>query len=304
METNPTQESLSNARQVRNVDARLRHLDVDDLYLLSFLGDGKRLADSARALSLSQPAITQRVHKIEQAMGFDLLERSLRGTRLTERGLFVCRRASEAIVSLEKFFDGMTTQSDCVAVTGAWAAWIIAGTLTRIPEEHRSIDVEFISANDLLSLSRDSSAFAHVAATLHRKSVGQMISGFYALASIERPITLWTAPHIDLQNLAKPLPLLEVSRDDALLDATQVQEIEAQCANIRGVRFAGTVAGAIKMAATGQGVLLAPQREMERELGLVQALPLLKSNKAIFELLVSERAPVLDLATLLISVIK
>lgn len=99
------QDMLPTEHQQLTINVKLRHLDVDDLYLLRLLGDGKRLADGARALSLSQPAITQRIHKMEEALGFNLLERNIRGTNLTEQGLAICRNARDAIRNLENFFN-------------------------------------------------------------------------------------------------------------------------------------------------------------------------------------------------------
>lgn len=101
----PRPESFKQVHALRAVDSRLRRLDVDDLYLLMLLGEGKKLADVARSLSLSQPAITQRVHKIEQTLNISVIERSCRGTRLTEAGLTICSRASDVMIHLEKFFD-------------------------------------------------------------------------------------------------------------------------------------------------------------------------------------------------------
>lgn len=81
--------------------SRLRHLDLDDLYLIGHLGKGLRLIDAAKLLYLSQSAITQRIHKIETAMGFEILDRSIRGTRLSERGHTLSQNVLIAIKQLE-----------------------------------------------------------------------------------------------------------------------------------------------------------------------------------------------------------
>lgn len=304
METNPAQESLSLIRQARIVDTRLRHLDVDDLYLLSYLGDGKRLADAARSLSLSQPAITQRIHKIEQALGFDVLERASRITRLTEQGLYVCRRASEAVSYLEKFFEGRVPSLEAVAVTGAWAAWIIAGALSRLSDDTRAIDVEFISLDVMQSAARLQDGFGPVVATLHHRSGTSKVPGYSSVETIERPITLWISPDVVIENLKKPLPLIEVTRDDKLLDASSIREIELSTPYINGVRYAGTVAGAVQLASMGQGVLVAPQELTERHLGLVPASSNWKGSVAKFDLMVDERAPVVDLVAKIVAALK
>jgi len=87
------------------VPPALRQLDVDDFYLMRLLGEGKRLIDVARTLSLSQPAITQRVYKIENSLGFAILDRSKRSTSLTDEGLEIClkmAKVTEFLETLEK----------------------------------------------------------------------------------------------------------------------------------------------------------------------------------------------------------
>ena len=83
----------------------LRQLDVDDLYLLFLLGSGLRLVDASSKLGLTQPAITQRIRKIETAIGCSIIDRSVRGTKLTERGFDICKVAGEVLHSLEALFE-------------------------------------------------------------------------------------------------------------------------------------------------------------------------------------------------------
>lgn len=83
----------------------LRNLDIDDLLILRYLGQGLNLADSGRQVSLTQPAITQRMHKMEQALGFAILDRTHRGTRLTDRAITFCGIANVALGLLEAFTD-------------------------------------------------------------------------------------------------------------------------------------------------------------------------------------------------------
>lgn len=304
METNPFQESLGSSRSNRQIDARLRHLDVDDLYLLSFLGDGKRLADAARSLSLSQPAITQRIHKIEQALSVDILERTSRVTRLTEAGLHVCRRSSDAVSCLERFFEGRVQTLEAIAVTGAWAAWIIANALSKMPSVGQPIDVEFVSPEVLLASARNQEGFGSIVATLHYRSSKDRVQGYSAVSTVERTITLWHAANLVLSKVTKPIPLIEVARDEKLIDASMIQEIEKRTPHIRGVRYAGTVAGAIQLALKGQGVLVAPLAALDRETGLVAAEVDWKGSNAYFDLLVDERAPVVGVVADLIQALK
>ena len=88
-------------KQESQVSSALRHLDVDDFYVLKLLAEGYRLTDVAKSLSLSQPAITQRMYKIEHSLHTQILERTSRTTRLTEQGLKVCKKFAKAISDLE-----------------------------------------------------------------------------------------------------------------------------------------------------------------------------------------------------------
>lgn len=75
----------------------LRHLDFDDLFLLSHLLSGKTIAATARQLGLTQPAVTQRVRKIERVFQEQILQKVGRHVRLTREGLAICHRAGEAL---------------------------------------------------------------------------------------------------------------------------------------------------------------------------------------------------------------
>lgn len=302
METSPQKESLQRHRGLRGVDSRLRHLDVDDLYLLTFLGEGKRLADVARALSLSQPAITQRVHKIEQTLNIALLERSSRGTRITETGLSICRHAREAMLQLEKFFENVPRNNFSVAVTSAWCAWLMAAAITSLPDQSMRIDVENINADILLRGVRAGDEFANVIVTLHRRAENVEPPGLVPVAIVRRPLVLWGRQGFNLETEKSPLPLIEVSREEMLLSQQQLEQLESKYPMIRGVRFAGTVAGAAKLAAKGHGLLVAPQSEAELGLGLYPIATTLPIGDLEFNLYVDERVPICDLTRQLVSV--
>ena len=86
------------------VDGRLRHFDMDDFYLLTFLNEGKSMADCARALSLTPSAITQRMRKIEELLDTHILRRGVRGTMLTGPGVKICQSACQALPNFESLF--------------------------------------------------------------------------------------------------------------------------------------------------------------------------------------------------------
>ncbi|QPL93125.1 LysR family transcriptional regulator [Streptomyces clavuligerus] len=60
-----------------------RKLDVDDLHLLQAVARHGSINRAAAVLSISQSALTPRIHRLEQSLGARLLLRSPRGTSLT-----------------------------------------------------------------------------------------------------------------------------------------------------------------------------------------------------------------------------
>jgi len=79
---------------------KLRLLDFDDLYLLRQLAAGDSVVGTARHLGLTQPAVTQRLRKIEKVFGEPLVEKSGRQVKLTRTGVAICEKAMAAITAM------------------------------------------------------------------------------------------------------------------------------------------------------------------------------------------------------------
>ncbi|MGZ2432844.1 LysR family transcriptional regulator [Rhizobium redzepovicii] len=78
-------------------------LTSDDLAFFSVLTSSKSLAESARKLNVTPPAVTQRLRALEEKAGVRLIDRSGRRLRLTEEGSLVASHSvivSDAIDSL------------------------------------------------------------------------------------------------------------------------------------------------------------------------------------------------------------
>jgi DNA-binding transcriptional LysR family regulator len=75
----------------------LRRLDFDDLLLLLELRDGKTLTSAAETLSISQPAVSQRLRKIEEVFGLQILKQQGRRLIMTDEGMSIASRASSAL---------------------------------------------------------------------------------------------------------------------------------------------------------------------------------------------------------------
>jgi LysR family glycine cleavage system transcriptional activator len=79
----------------------LRYLSFDDLFLLRALLSGKTLTAAARELGLSQPAVTQRLKKLEGVYKFSVIEKAGRNIRLTNEGTDLCNKAAAALQLME-----------------------------------------------------------------------------------------------------------------------------------------------------------------------------------------------------------
>lgn len=88
---------------------KLRFLNFDDLFLLQLLLDGSTITATAQRLGLTQPAVTQRLRKIENIFGCRLMQRAGRRVRLTEEGRALCNRASGAISLMGEVAAGPTS---------------------------------------------------------------------------------------------------------------------------------------------------------------------------------------------------
>lgn len=76
---------------------QLRLLDFDDLYLLRLLLNGASVTGAAKQLGLTQPAITQRLRKIERVFQCPVVQRHGRSVSLTKEAASLCERATAAI---------------------------------------------------------------------------------------------------------------------------------------------------------------------------------------------------------------
>lgn len=76
---------------------QLRLLNFDDLFLLKYLASGLSLTSIAHELKLTQPAISQRLRKIEQIFSVPVVEKRGRELHLTKEGQAICKRAADAL---------------------------------------------------------------------------------------------------------------------------------------------------------------------------------------------------------------
>jgi DNA-binding transcriptional LysR family regulator len=81
---------------------QLRLLSIDDLVILKYLSESQLgVTAIAGKMQLSQPAITQRIRKMEDIYRDKILSRKGRGVELTPFGIVLATRASAALGALD-----------------------------------------------------------------------------------------------------------------------------------------------------------------------------------------------------------
>ncbi len=78
-----------------------RSLSVDDLYIMDGLGNGLKVGEIARQLSLTQSAVSQRLQKISALFADPLFQKSGRSLALTNAGRDLATRSTQALSVLD-----------------------------------------------------------------------------------------------------------------------------------------------------------------------------------------------------------
>lgn len=90
-------------------------IGTDDLRFFLSLAATRSLAEAARALDVTPPAVTQRLHALEKRLGVRLVNRSGRGTALTDEGRLLAQRAEQICGELGDLADELAGRRGTVA---------------------------------------------------------------------------------------------------------------------------------------------------------------------------------------------
>lgn len=76
-------------------------MDLTDLHSLVTIAREKSISKASKVMHISQPALTIRIKKLEQELGFVLLERTRSGVKLTKQGASIIHNATKAIQQIK-----------------------------------------------------------------------------------------------------------------------------------------------------------------------------------------------------------
>jgi len=259
--------------------SRLRLLDFDDLFLLSHLLEGATIAATARQLGLTQPAITQRVRKIERVFGEPILQKAGRHVRLTKAGRAVCVKATDALALMRAVTTEPARTSLVVGISPlACATWLwqaLSMLRERAPQHLYHCVVS--PPEETASLLETGSIDVCLA------TFGQGQSGVIELDELE--YMLVTRPDLGVnigraQDLERQL-LLEVDRSYPLL--TRLEATSRAAVRFRDVWFLGSIANVLAAALAGAGVAVLPQIMVEPYVAAGKLAPLLPELELVPE---------------------
>lgn len=242
----------------------LRHLNLDDLFLLRMLLEGGTLTATAAQLGLTQPAVTQRIRKIERVFERKLFARSGRGVRLTSEGHAVCNAAAASLALLSGISGGprervinLGTRPE-VGMSWIWPA--LLALRRRAPGQ--VFHCTFGSGEEILRLLAAGTLDLVVTSAPHA------VRGFGAVELAEERYVLAAAPAI-ARKVRQPSDLVEhllVEHDRSFPFQRYIAAAARAELRYRDVWFAGSTVLMARALLEGLGVGVVPEYVVARAL--------------------------------------
>lgn len=188
---------------------KLRLLGFDDLFLLRLLLDGDTITATAARLGLTQPAVTQRLRKIERIFALALTQKVGRRVRLTDPGRALANRAAAALALMGEAAEGpgatTLTLGTRPEVGRSWL-WPALAEL-RPARPNLVVHLHCGSGDEILRMLGTGNLDAVLTSAPH------MVKGFGALELAEEHYVLAAAPA-----LARRIRRIEDLRDHVLVE--------------------------------------------------------------------------------------
>lgn len=89
-------------------------LSSDDLAFFQTVAQSASLADAARSLNVTPPAVTQRLRMLETRAGVQLVNRTARRLHLTDEGELVAAQGADILDAIEQLAEGLASRTNSV----------------------------------------------------------------------------------------------------------------------------------------------------------------------------------------------
>jgi LysR family transcriptional regulator, transcription activator of glutamate synthase operon len=122
-------------------------MELRQLRYFAAVAEQRHFTRAAAELHVAQPALSQQIRRLEQELGFELLERTSRSVRVTEAGEAVLRRARRALAEVDAIapdldaLRGLRTGRVLVGAIQSLGPFDLPGLLAAFRAQHPGIDL-------------------------------------------------------------------------------------------------------------------------------------------------------------------
>lgn len=133
-------------------------MDVAALGALVAVVDAGSISAAARRLSVTQPAVSQKLASLEAALGQQLLVRSRRGVSPTAAGLVAVSHATRVLATLNEMQSALEDLRGTVAgrlrvtVNMLFGRTIMGPVIAGLRQQHPGLQVELLTTDDVIDL--------------------------------------------------------------------------------------------------------------------------------------------------------
>ncbi len=281
----------------------MKHLNMNPALLRAFVAVAEHsgFTAAARAIGVSQPAVSRAVRELERNCGFELLERAPKGIRLTRAGesfllsardvLGAMRSAEEAVAALGGLGHGRLH----IGASTTIATYVLPAFIGRFLQAHPGVDVRLDSA--------------------HTRAIAQMLLDYHLdIALTEAPVhderihaRRWRTDH--LVAVASPQhPLASRRRIPPSALAIELLLLRERESGTRAIVLEGLAAAGVRpgrtmeidgpeaikqIAAAGRGIAVVSRHTVVEQLALrrliVLDIPKLKITRPFYRLSLKRR---------------
>lgn len=157
--------------------------DSADLRFLLAIQDNGSLVATARALSLTPSAVSQRLQQLEKKLGTRLVDRTARSLRFTQEGVLLCERGAELIRQLDALSEDLHTRRGGLVGTLKVNAPLgfgrryVAPVVADFQQQHPDVDIELALSDAPLTEAADRfDVVVHIGALQVSNLVGYAIA--------------------------------------------------------------------------------------------------------------------------------
>ena len=155
-------------------------LSSDDLAFFLAVAREPSLAAAARSLSVTPPAVTQRLRGLETRLGVRLFQRVARGIRLSDEGILLAERSAGVLVELDALVDLMSERRGQIrghlriAAPAGFGRRHVAPAVTTFLQAHPEVTVSLELSDNPTRLRPDAwDVIVHVGQTPHAAELRQ-----------------------------------------------------------------------------------------------------------------------------------